>query len=181
MANCQELFSILGVLFPNRLRALMSDGELEGVSGRFNPETLREMSAGIEAACPTHAAFQVEGTINRRISYIQTLGSAPARSNFLVKYVHAHHEPGRCHVLAISTGPLEAIGELKMKSPHPLPLTAKEMEVALAIAAGKSLQQIASETNLSVHTVRNQLKSSLRSTGMHSQSQLAFLIRDWLF
>ncbi len=180
MKNCQELFSILGFLFPNRVRALMADGELEGVSGRFNPETLRAMSAGIEAACPTHAAFEVEGRISRRISYLQALGSAPARSNFLVRYLHVHHEPGRCHVLAISTGPLEAIGELKIKSPDPLPLTAKEMEVALGIAAGKSLQQIASETNHSIHTLRNQIKSALRSTGMHSQSQLAFLIRDSL-
>lgn len=181
MTNCQELFSILGVLSPNLVRALMSDRQLEGVSGRFKPETLREMGAGIEAACPTHAAFYVEGTINRRISYIQSLGSAPVRSNFLVRYVHVHHEMGRCHVLAISTGPLEAIDELKMQSSHPLPLTTKEMEVALGIAAGKSLPQIASETNLSIHTVRNQLKSALRSTGMHSQSQLAYLIRDWLF
>ncbi|GMN13878.1 helix-turn-helix transcriptional regulator [Altererythrobacter sp. MTPC7] len=62
-----------------------------------------------------------------------------------------------------------------------MPLTDKELEVAFAVATDKSALRIASQTVHSVHTVRNQIKSALRSTGRHSQSQLASLVRDWLF
>ena len=84
-------------------------------------------------------------------------------------------------VLATTTGPPDAIDEITLTQEEPMPLTDKEAKVALSIAAGKTVHEIARDTDHSVHTIRNQLKSALRSTGSHSQLQLALLMRNWLF
>lgn len=52
-------------------------------------------------------------------------------------------------------------------------LSAAESRIALKIAAGKSLSQIAQEGRTSVHTVRTQLKSIFEKTGTSRQAQLA--------
>lgn len=180
MGNCRELFSILGVVFPNRMRALLSDGELEGASGRFDPETLRTIGAAIEASCPKHEKFETGAVEGPRMTCVQSLVSSPTRSNFVVRYIHFDHGPGKCQVLATTSGPFDAIAEIELKVPCSLPLTGKELAVARSIAAGMSVSQVASESDHSIHTVRNQLKSALRSVNKHSQAQLAFLIRDWV-
>ena len=181
MTNCRELFSTLGVIFPNHVRAIMSEGRLEGISGKFSPQTLQALGNSIEGACPDHASFQVRQANDHRISCLQTLVWTANRSNFLVRYIHIDHGPGVCQVLATTTGPLDIIEEMTLAQEEPMPLTDKEAKVALYIAAGKTVHQIAQDTDHSVHTIRNQLKSALRSTGSHSQLQLALLMRNWLF
>lgn len=181
MTNCRELFATLGVVFPNHVRAIVSEGRLEGISGKFNPQTLQTLGNFIEAACPDHASFQVQEARDHRISCRKTLVWTANRSNFLVRYVHIDHGPGACQVLATTTGPTDTIDELTLAQEEPMPLTEKEAEVALSIAAGKTVHQIAQDTDHSIHTIRNQLKSALRSTGSHSQLQLALMVRNWLF
>ena len=52
-------------------------------------------------------------------------------------------------------------------------LTAKEAEIALAIAAGKNPDEIAHAMGIQVSTVRGHLKKSFSKMGVHSQSELA--------
>ena len=111
----------------------------------------------------------------------QVLGGTEKRSKVVGRSDLFDHGPGVCKVIATTTGPPDTIDELTLRQEKPMPLTEKEAKVALSIAAGKTVHQIAQDTDHSVHTIRNQLKSALRSTGSHSQLQLAILMRNWLF
>ena len=51
-------------------------------------------------------------------------------------------------------------------------LTPQEANIALKIAQGKSPRQIAREREVSIHTVRNQLKSAMAKMEVHRQAQL---------
>lgn len=55
-------------------------------------------------------------------------------------------------------------------------LTVAEAEVALRLAEGMTLQEIALERAVSLHTVRNQIKSALAKTGARRQTDLVGLI-----
>lgn len=55
-------------------------------------------------------------------------------------------------------------------------LTATEVEVAFAIADGSTLSELSEQRNVSIHTVRNQLKSALSKTGTRRQSELVAMI-----
>lgn len=57
-------------------------------------------------------------------------------------------------------------------------LTPAEIAVAQAIAAGKTVTQIAAGTGRRVATVRNQLKSAMSKTGSHRQTDLVILMRQ---
>jgi DNA-binding CsgD family transcriptional regulator len=51
-------------------------------------------------------------------------------------------------------------------------LTRREAEVALALVGGASADEIARAAGVSVHTVRNQIKSALAKTGSRRQADL---------
>lgn len=55
-------------------------------------------------------------------------------------------------------------------------LTRAEARLAAALANGHSLEEIATRSNLSLHTVRTQLKSCFRKTGCHRQTELVRLV-----
>ena len=55
-------------------------------------------------------------------------------------------------------------------------LTPAETRLALAIAEGKSLSALAEQNDVSLHTVRNQLKSVFAKTGVSRQLDLALLV-----
>ena len=57
-------------------------------------------------------------------------------------------------------------------------LTPAECRVAEAIANGVSLNAFARQNGLSVHTVRNQLKTVFAKTGVSRQLELALLIHN---
>lgn len=59
---------------------------------------------------------------------------------------------------------------------HDYALTPSEIRVTRGILHGSSVSEIASEHSLSVGTVRQQLKSVFRKTGVNSQSQLVALL-----
>ncbi len=55
-------------------------------------------------------------------------------------------------------------------------LTPSESQVAISIANGHSIDDIARTSNHSVHTIRSQLKSTFRKTGVSRQSELIKLL-----
>jgi len=55
-------------------------------------------------------------------------------------------------------------------------LTPSEAQVAISLANGHSIDQIASNSNHSAHTIRSQLKSVFRKTGVSRQSELIKLL-----
>lgn len=57
-----------------------------------------------------------------------------------------------------------------------LGLTQSEAQIALALADGHTLAEIAEARSASIHTVRNQVKSALSKTGARRQSDLVALI-----
>lgn len=59
-------------------------------------------------------------------------------------------------------------------------LSPAETELSLALYAGETLNQIATRKGLSVHTVRNQLRTAFSKTHAHRQHQLVRLISDLL-
>jgi DNA-binding CsgD family transcriptional regulator len=60
-------------------------------------------------------------------------------------------------------------------SPLPVDLPARQRDVAAMILQGRSIEQIATELDLSPHTVRNHLRMVFRRTGVHSRA--AFVAR----
>ncbi len=177
----EDLFSILGVIFPNRVRAILSDGLLEGISGGYTIGTLQQIGSAIKAHCPVHSDFEGSAFTIGDVVSLTRVATLQNRPDIVVRYVHLPHQAKLpCQLVALACGPSDAIDELKAPSTDPFPLTDQEMNLALALAAGRSLQEMADWKDCSIHTVRNQLKSALRSTGVHSQSQLISLLRDWL-
>ena len=55
-------------------------------------------------------------------------------------------------------------------------LTPSEAQVAISIANGRSIDDIAKISNHSVHTIRSQLKSTFKKTGVSRQSELIKLL-----
>ena len=55
-------------------------------------------------------------------------------------------------------------------------LTRSEAEVAVALSAGQIITEIAALRAVSVHTVRNQVKSALSKTNSRRQAELTRLI-----
>ena len=55
-------------------------------------------------------------------------------------------------------------------------LTKSEMEIAEGLCSGKSLAQISSERNRSIHTIRTQVKSLIQKSGTSSQADLVRVV-----
>jgi DNA-binding CsgD family transcriptional regulator len=55
-------------------------------------------------------------------------------------------------------------------------LTPSEAQVAISLANGHSIDEIADSSNHSSHTIRSQLKSVFRKTGVSRQSELIKLL-----
>lgn len=75
-----------------------------------------------------------------------------------------------------------AAGRLGERMPWPLaavpsPLTAREDEVARAVAAGATNRAVAEAAGVSVRTVENQLQSTYRKLGLTGRNDLAALMR----
>lgn len=57
-------------------------------------------------------------------------------------------------------------------------LTATETDVAVGIAEGLSPTELAEMRSVSIHTIRNQLKSAMQKTGSHRQAELVRLVES---
>lgn len=57
-----------------------------------------------------------------------------------------------------------------------LGLTHAEAEIALSLVYGLTPREIASKRRVSIHTIRNQLKSAMSKTGSRRQSDLVLIV-----
>ncbi|GGD85537.1 hypothetical protein GCM10011515_01510 [Tsuneonella deserti] len=179
MTESERLFTALGTIFPNRIRAILSNGHLIGMTGPYPFALLEGVGAMIEQNCPTHGCFA--GAEAASISARQLSVQMPEQSNIVVRFVHFDHPPAKaCEVLAVTVGPPHFIGYLSSDTWAQSPLSQREVQLALGLAAGRSLHELAKEHRVSINTVRNQIKNAMRATGTHSQTHLTSLIRDWL-
>ncbi|MEO7223150.1 MAG: LuxR C-terminal-related transcriptional regulator [Devosia sp.] len=83
---------------------------------------------------------------------------------------------GCCAIVALSELKLDAKPATLVQSLFDL--TATELAVARGIAGGKSVSEIARNSQRSVHTVRNQLTSIFSKTGLSRQAELAILVNQ---
>jgi DNA-binding CsgD family transcriptional regulator len=139
------------------------------------------MGDQIQEHCPEHAVFTETSSAPDEIVTVQLLIALRPHPDIVVRYIHfGHASVTPCNVLALAAGPLDSIDQLETSGTQPMPLTSREMQLALDLAAGRKLQEIARDHNFSIHTLRNQIKSAMRSTGTRSQTQLVSVVRDWL-
>lgn len=80
--------------------------------------------------------------------------------------------------LLVSVSALAETGGSGQMLRHGFGLTESEIQVASLIAEGMSPREIAEARQVSIHTVRDQIKSALSKTGSHRQAELARLLRE---
>lgn len=181
MANCEELFDIMGAVFPNRIRAIFSDRRLVGLSGPYPHEMLDSIGQEMTASCPSHGSFELRTALGAVVASNRRLIRVPPHPDMVVRFIHFGHEPGgACEILGLAAGPPDTIDLLRDARPGAMPLSRREMQLTLDLAAGRTLQEVADREGISISTVRNQVKNAMRSTGTHSQAHLASVVRDWL-
>jgi DNA-binding CsgD family transcriptional regulator len=181
MGNCEELFEIMGVVFPNRIRAMFVDGRLMGLSGPYSFEMLDKIRLEITSSCPGHETFRDRDQPNAVVASNRHLIRVPPHPDMVVRFIHfSHRHPGPCEVLALAAGPPDTIDLLRHGRRGSMPLSRREMQLTLDLAAGRTLQEVAERDGISISTVRNQVKNAMRSTSTHSQAHLASIVRDWL-
>lgn len=88
--------------------------------------------------------------------------------------------PVRC-VLYVLEGELRANWTLSHRLQRLYALTGAEAAVAIAIASGSTLREIATSRNSKIDTVRTQAKSALTKTGARKQAELATLVNRLSF
>jgi DNA-binding NarL/FixJ family response regulator len=106
----------------------------------------------------------VEAELHERRRTLAAVDDPPAASRHALRAV-------RC---ASRLGPLLPITLTQV----PAPLTARELEVALAVTAGASNREVAEGAGVSVRTVENQLQSIYRKLAVTDRSELATLIES---
>lgn len=181
MGNCEQLFAIMGVIFPNRIRAMLADCSITGLSGPYPQEMLDKIGRQIAACCPSYSRFHHGVAANTLISANRQLVRVPPHPDMVVRFIHFDHQPDTaCEVLALAAGPPDAIALLRDDRSGSLPLSRREMQLTLALAAGQTLHDVARDAGISISTVRNQVKNAMRATSTHSQAHLATVVRDWL-
>ncbi len=99
----------------------------------------------------------------------------------LVTPMHAHlitsdldYEGAKVAVFLSDPNPLQPISVDNLVSVYSL--TPSEAQVAISLANGHSIDEIANNSNHSAHTIRSQLKSVFRKTGVSRQSELIKLL-----
>lgn len=179
MSKCDRLFASLGLLFPNRIRATVANGSLTGITGPYPFLLLESIGEAIRSNCPAHTSSDhVEPAT---LSTLLIPMDLPDQPDIVVRYVHFVHDGAApCETLALTVGPPDLIGHLAGHTWDTSRLSQREAQLALGLAAGRSLQDLAREHRVSINTVRNHVKNAMRATGTHSQVHLTWLIRDWL-
>ncbi len=181
MVACDEFFQIMGVVFPNRVRALFEGDRMIGLSGPYDLTVLERMGERIAVECPTHEDFDQFDSPDTVVASDRRIVRVALHSDMVVRFVHFGHEPETaCRVIALAAGPADMIDQLTATRADRLPLTRRELQLTLDLAAGRSLQEVSRREGVSINTVRNQIKNAMRSTNTHSQAHLASIVRDWL-
>lgn len=172
------------ILFANpRAEALVAEGDL------LRSDTLGRLRlAHLEGERHLSAALDSRGSRSGSAFRLRTLGlSQEVRllrlppevvERLALRTLMGSQRPSLLVVLRPATSPTDERGRVADR----LGLTLAEAAVALAIAEGATLAEVAAERGVSLHTVRNQLKSALSKTGAGRQSDLVrilVMLRQW--
>jgi FixJ family two-component response regulator len=120
-------------------------------------ELLSGVERGVEACRASRAAGElrdIAGTLQDRMQTLEAALQSPGRVR-----------PG----VIPSARPLDS--ELLDK------LSAREQEIVLQLHGGRSVNDVAKALRISVHTVRNHVKSAFKKLGVHSQAELLERLR----
>lgn len=128
-----------------------------------------DLAARLRSVHPVPIVF-VSGYSDRE-TVARALGQSP--SGFVVKPFHPEQLVTAVH-MALARG---ADGIDTSKLPGVELLTPREREILEALLTGRRISGIAEAADVSVHTVRNQVKSIMTKLGVHSQDELVARFR----
>lgn len=89
-------------------------------------------------------------------------------------------EPACCAIMVLEER-LRTNGRLPERLRRLYGLTEAETEIAISLASGRSIEELATERGTSLHTVRFQLRAALAKTGARRQSDLSSLVNRLRF
>jgi DNA-binding CsgD family transcriptional regulator len=127
------------------------------------------------------ATIDSDDSWKQSVSIGITHPDVPAPLPLLVTPMHAHllttdvdYEGARVAVFISDPNMSQPISVDNLVSVYKL--TPSEAQVAISIANGHSIEAIATKSNHSAHTIRSQLKSTFKKTGVSRQSELIKLL-----
>jgi DNA-binding CsgD family transcriptional regulator len=127
------------------------------------------------------ATIDSDDSWKQSVSIGITHPDVPAPLPLLVTPMHAHllttdvdYEGARVAVFISDPNMAQPISVDNLVSVYKL--TPSEAQVAISIANGHSIDDIAKKSNHSTHTIRSQLKSTFKKTGVNRQSELIKLL-----
>ena len=127
------------------------------------------------------ATIDTDDSWKQSVSIGITHPDIPAPLPLLVTPMHAHllttevaYEGAQVAVFISDPNMLQPISVDNLVSVYKL--TPSEAQVAISIANGHSIEIIAKQTSHSAHTIRSQLKSTFKKTGVTRQSELIKLL-----
>jgi len=127
------------------------------------------------------ATIDSDDSWKQSVSIGITHPDVPAPLPLLVTPMHAHllttdvdYEGARVAVFISDPNMAQPISVDNLVSVYKL--TPSEAQVAISIANGHSIESIAKKSNHSAHTIRSQLKSTFKKTGVSRQSELIKLL-----
>jgi DNA-binding CsgD family transcriptional regulator len=127
------------------------------------------------------ATIDSDDSWKQSVSIGITHPDVPAPLPLLVTPMHAHllttdvdYEGARVAVFISDPNMAQPISVDNLVSVYKL--TPSEAQVAISIANGHSVESIAKKSNHSAHTIRSQLKSTFKKTGVSRQSELIKLL-----
>ena len=112
--------------------------------------------------------------ISKREPTVLVCGSDGSEFGMLIS-IRAAREPGRAIVTVNNLDKLEHALQWPMLM-EMFGVTRAEAEIAIALFEGEDLEAIAQRRQVSLETVRGQVKSLLRKFGVHNQRRLASML-----
>lgn len=164
-------FNATNRIFPNHLKAIWEGDVLMAVHRTATGRTADQMLGRFLSERPA----AVGGPMTR--VPIAMTGYPPIVARYVALDIL---EWDRAFLFGYVQVPQAAISEEDLASISRLSLTRREADIALQVSTGSSLTQIARDSQSSITTMRNLLKSALRKTGCGSQQELAILVHALL-
>jgi DNA-binding CsgD family transcriptional regulator len=161
---------------------LAENGEVRVNSGRLeglNAEFQERLSRAVSAATRGQGGARVSGSVavpHKRAAHdgastLSSLRVMPLRPNAQLTRTWQRHLALIVVAHAEAPAPMEA-RELRAL----FGLTAAEARLAVSLAEGKILQDIAESAHVSINTAKTQLRNAFEKTGTHRQAELVKLV-----
>lgn len=160
-------FHLSGSLFPHHIRALWWNSQLVAFNRDLTDASARPLFDHLVLMMPDHLPV---GEIAARPIIL------PGASPVLARYVQLTSTSQNDFIFGFVSLSWNIGAQTGDSHLNILSLTRREREIALQLAAGHSIVEIAERTACSPNTTRNLLKSAMRKTGCRSQSELVHLV-----